>query len=93
MNKTPPGQVLSHFFTYFVQIQDQVFSQAGFERFVLLNVLPVLLSFANQLVSLSVAAKREDEDYDEQVEEVLQDEVKLISNAKKRRVKCRNSFD
>lgn len=31
MYKPPPGQVLFHF-TYFVQIQSQIFSQAGFER-------------------------------------------------------------
>lgn len=33
-------------------------------------------------LSLSFVAKREDEDYDEQVEEVLQDEVKMSYNAK-----------
>lgn len=31
MYKPPPGQVLFRF-TYFVQIQSQIFSQAGFER-------------------------------------------------------------
>lgn len=31
---------------------------------------------------MSFVAKREDEDYDEQVEEVLQDEVKMSYNAK-----------
>lgn len=51
----------------------------------------MLLSLQNNLSFCLFAAKREDEDYDEQVEEVLQDEVKLIWNADMEGKKCKQT--